>query len=831
MERVGSGPATLARAVEPHLTPETSVKVKVLEGARAVGKTTVVERLVNGGVYDHRVDLADPATLRIATKDTSAFLADLPERTVIDEAQLIDDLPLHIKRLVDEYNTPRRFLLTGSSRIGRQGLGGTDPLTGRVERWTLDPFTTSERIGAPEQLGRIVDDLFQPQSRIPENTPRTRTPADWIHSAGLPQWTLNPITQARRMQHIEDWRTAIVHSGLPASDGRMSPATATRVLDVVLLRTAIPLIPATIANQLEIDVRTVVRYLEFFERRFLFRRLPNLALAPHQQGVRGAKVHAIDAGLTQAALRATDPGLLKDPQWMGQLFETWVVNQLLAARPFSRLRPDAFTWRTVPRGHFEVDLVLVSPDGRRVGIEVKSGSSVGPQDIRGLSELSKKGSFHAGYVVHTGTSVEQLGERIWALPAGLLVGDFTTTDDDGTRQGMDPRLAPWAVSRQSLGPPQKGPDGVGPTPEEPHDARVFLSYVHADNAILGNAITTFAKNLEAYYGLVTGGSIKVFTDQTDLLWGERWGRRIEAEIGDTDFLIAAVTPRFLKSTACRDEVTRFLSRAEVMGQPRLLLPLIVQSIEDVEGVPANDSVRVAIAESQWLDLTGDFEALTGDTAEGRQRMRGIAEALSAVIKAREALTVPSPSVGGSERGEDPLSLGSLRQGESAADEETLDGFFEEHRLLEAGFESAANRFGASLARVMEALTPVFDEGGYTNPGILASARHALDPLVGELEADTRDLSAAWAKLSAPLREVLAGTRVFMERDDKDRLRADLFGLAESLSFEDADEVMGRLRIMGEFSRMLRPSMRAVAGAIEAVNTIRTSVEALAAELG
>jgi uncharacterized protein len=103
-----------------------SAPVVILEGLRVTGKTTLARAMFG----EHRfVSLADPNTRRRAADDPVGWLESLPFKVAIDEAQLVPGLSLAVKDLVDRRGgQPGQFLLTGSSRISRHELGGSDPL-------------------------------------------------------------------------------------------------------------------------------------------------------------------------------------------------------------------------------------------------------------------------------------------------------------------------------------------------------------------------------------------------------------------------------------------------------------------------------------------------------------------------------------------------------------------------------------------------------------------------------------------------------------------------------------------------------------------------------
>lgn len=86
-------------------------KVAVLEGARAVGKTMLVQTELPDGY--HYETLADKRTFEYASSHLDEWVDSLPTPCIIDEAQRIPDLPLSVKGVIDKQtgSTPFSFLL------------------------------------------------------------------------------------------------------------------------------------------------------------------------------------------------------------------------------------------------------------------------------------------------------------------------------------------------------------------------------------------------------------------------------------------------------------------------------------------------------------------------------------------------------------------------------------------------------------------------------------------------------------------------------------------------------------------------------------------------
>ena len=132
------------------LSAMAAFPVVVVEGGRAVGKSTLCRSIIDRNAWPEIIDLSDPGVATALRLDPLRYLRDLREPAFIDEAQLLPELLIWVKRVVDErHGRPGQFVLTGSARIGRQQLGGSDPLAGRAARLRMWSMTPAELAGVP----------------------------------------------------------------------------------------------------------------------------------------------------------------------------------------------------------------------------------------------------------------------------------------------------------------------------------------------------------------------------------------------------------------------------------------------------------------------------------------------------------------------------------------------------------------------------------------------------------------------------------------------------------------------------------------------------------
>lgn len=771
--------------------------VLILEGARAVGKTTMVRHQLEQDAQYHYESFEDPAVRERAESDLPAWVRSLPLPTIIDEAQLVDDLPLVLKTYVDTLGFGNHFILTGSASIGRSGLGGADPLTRRSQRLTMHPLTRWE---LAKQNGSLIDVLFDWEpviGRYPHENDVSLV--DELRIGGFPTYVFSPaaLTRGRLSNSLASDITAILSDAVaPKMDFNVTKARS--VLDALLRAPGGILNAAALGNSLGIDKRTVERYVDTFGRLFLLQWLPNLATSPRKQDFARAKIHPFDLSFSVDALERAGVNVLEKREYFGQLVESYVVSQLLAHAQWSDIRVQGYYWRQAGSPTYEVDLVLIDESERSIAIEVKSTSSITSSDLKGIQAFRKSRSLYRGFVIYQGDEVLQLASDVWALPISVL-GETSLF-----RQPVE-SVVP-GDSNKIIAPLQ-----VRDEVDNDLDARVFLSYVHADNEALHGRIVKFAHDLVDAYALLYGHTLQLFVDREDIAWGEDWANKLKQELGTATFLLSAVTPRYLSSNACREEVLTFSTVITQAHEPmQLLLPLMWVDISTTDVVDSNDPVRQRLLASQYEDVTS-LRRVDPSSAEYYKVVEHIATRLRHTIEQRISVE------------QSPVSPSKSNDALSDEGPDIID-IWGQLDAAQDKLEPAARNVGEAL----ETLTQVMSSNSLpalTNPrqaaAVFLQLGKKLESPRSNLVHSTTELSAAWNEIDKLMTDLL---RLPMASDIRDELTETIKGLVRALTFPGLDDLDFMIKQMSSMSRHLRPTGQALTKAIRLIQSIQKSAE-------
>jgi predicted AAA+ superfamily ATPase len=400
-------------------------------GARQVGKSTLCEAIA---AEDHRatVSLDDDGARETARTDPAGFLAGFDGPVFIDEVQRAPELILAIKRVVDREQRPGQFLLTGSANI-LSSRKVQEALTGRIELTRLWPFAQAE---LREGSGNLVDALFAASPpRIVGAPIGRRAFASRVAAGGYPE--ARGRTGRRRDRWFANYLTTTFERDLRAIADLQKEHEMLRLLSVLATRSSNLLRYANVADEIDLDEKTVKSYVGLLEAIFLVRTVPAWRPSFLARVLHAPKVYVTDSGLLAHLLGADEQRIGEDDRVTGIALETFVAMEVMKLASWSDVDPRVYHFRD--RRGAEVDLVLEDRSGRVAGIEIKAKASPTQADTRSLVKIRDAlgDRFAGGAVICTGEQTLPLGDRLWAIPISGL-WDIPSASDLDSHIGQRP---------------------------------------------------------------------------------------------------------------------------------------------------------------------------------------------------------------------------------------------------------------------------------------------------------------------------------------------------------------------------------------------------------
>lgn len=340
-----------------------------LVGSRQVGKTTLVKHL--------QTVMAKPSLYLdlelqedwYKLNDAQSYLAGhADECVIIDEIQVRPELFALLRGLTDQQREPARFVLLGSASPHIVKLN-TETLAGRIAYHELSPFSFSE---------------IRHRYSMEEH---------WL-CGGFPNALLAPTPIITR-KWLDDFTETFIHRDL-ARLGFSVPAPLLRnMLSMVAHLNGSLLNVSNLAASLGVSQPTTNKYLELLEGSFLIRRLPPYFVNVGKRLTKSPKLYVRDSGLLHYLLRVFDLETLRGNPAVGTSWEGYAIEQIIREAPeFS----DFYYYRT--QHGAEVDLLMLTPEGKKVCIEIKF--SVAPVISRGFYQSIDDLKPDASYVITPG---------------------------------------------------------------------------------------------------------------------------------------------------------------------------------------------------------------------------------------------------------------------------------------------------------------------------------------------------------------------------------------------------------------------------------------------
>ncbi len=388
--------------------------VLLLTGARQTGKTTLMKEIGTEKGYNY-VSFDQSAAIQAAQEDPEGFIGGLKKPVILDEVQRAIEFFLPIKADVDEQRIAGRYCLTGSANpllLARIG----DSLAGRMELYSLYPLSQGELINKKEDFIAAVFNepiLFFEGEGISREELCAK-----LATGGYPM--AQGIGEKGRAHMFGSYITSILERDVRDISNIVAFRELENILELLAIRVANLHNISDISRSTNLPHTTLTRYIALLESLFLINFLPPWGKNLTDRLVRSPKVYLVDSGLLTYLLHINEKKMLMDPRQTGNIFENFVVSELIKQATWSEQSVRLFHFRSQKGA--KVDIVLEDTMGTIVGIEVKYNDSITSSDFKGLHYLRELAGdkFLKGVVLYTGKTTIPFGKDLFALPIDSL---------------------------------------------------------------------------------------------------------------------------------------------------------------------------------------------------------------------------------------------------------------------------------------------------------------------------------------------------------------------------------------------------------------------------
>lgn len=309
-------------------------KAIVITGARQVGKTTIVQHLVelanDPALYLNADEPSIKATLENSKLEDLRNVVGNNKLVVIDEVQRIENAGLLLKRMVDNFKHIQ-IIATGSSALEISDKI-FEPLTGRHILFHLYPFTLAE--------------LYKGKSTL---TIEQELSFHMIYGTYPEICNLRPNAEAL----LKNLAGQYLYKDVLAWKDIRKPDLLDKLLQLLAFQMGSEVSLNELAKSLKVKTETVDNYIDLLEKSFVVFRLKAYASNERKEVSKMKKIYFWDNGIRNAIIGDFRPLALR--QDVGALWENLMVSDRVKMNTYFHKNHRSYFWRSLQQQ--EVDYV------------------------------------------------------------------------------------------------------------------------------------------------------------------------------------------------------------------------------------------------------------------------------------------------------------------------------------------------------------------------------------------------------------------------------------------------------------------------------------------
>ena len=333
--------------LEKMLKPNKAI---VLYGPRQVGKTTLIEELAQKTKLKTFKSTGEDLKLKILFEkpdfDGLINFARNYELIIIDEGQNLPNIGLGLKIIIDHVKGIK-IVVSGSASFDLAGQIG-EPLVGRKFTYILYPLSVLE-----------LKEYYSPYDLKNDLLKK-------LLLFGLYPEVLTAETDKEKRKILSEIVDSYLLKDIFTLEKVKSPKTLTNLLKMLAWQVGSEVSLTELSNNLNIDYKTVERYLDLLEKSFIITSLYGFSRNLRKELRKKNKYYFIDVGIRNALIGNFNEIEVRND--IGPLWENFVFIERVKKLAYTKQYGNLYFWRTWDKK--EIDLVE-ERDGRLLGYEFK----------------------------------------------------------------------------------------------------------------------------------------------------------------------------------------------------------------------------------------------------------------------------------------------------------------------------------------------------------------------------------------------------------------------------------------------------------------------------
>jgi len=346
----------IPRSITPIIIEKlnSSNKGIVIYGARQIGKTTLVNEIINSLNLKTLIINGDQSRFLdiLSSRDLNKIrsLVEGYELLFVDEAQRIPEIGLALKIILDNLSFIK-VIVTGSSSLDLASKI-SEPLTGRVWTYHLYPISFLE--------------LSESYNKVELNA----SLEERLVYGGYPE-IFSIIGDFQRREYLQSLSDAYLYKDLIEFGEIKNSSKIRDLLKLLAFQIGSQVSLSEIGSSLGMSKDTVARYIDLLEKSNIIFRLKGLSRNLRKEVVKMDKIYFFDLGIRNILIDNLKP--LKDRNDVGQLWENLLITERMKLLAYKQNYASIYFWRTYTGA--ELDYVE-EKEGDLFGFEFKYGNKI-----------------------------------------------------------------------------------------------------------------------------------------------------------------------------------------------------------------------------------------------------------------------------------------------------------------------------------------------------------------------------------------------------------------------------------------------------------------------